>query len=169
MAYMSQERKKRIAKLLKDVVKPYNLKYTLSVINKSTLKMTITSGDVDFFGDSENKDAVKADYLLINPYWFRCHFHGESVEVIGKILSAMNDGNHDRSDIMTDYFDVGWYVEIVVGRHNEPYKLTGKKRFWDQLGDCWEVDAKEWDALGEHEREIITGGRGVWLAKRVSA
>jgi hypothetical protein len=31
--------------------------------------------------------------------------------------------NHDNSDIMTDYFDVGWYVNIYVGKWNKPYNV----------------------------------------------
>jgi hypothetical protein len=36
----------------------------------------------------------------------------------------MNVGNHDRSDIQSDYFDVGWYVDVNVGAWNQPYELT---------------------------------------------
>jgi hypothetical protein len=33
-------------------------------------------------------------------------------------------GNYNNSDIMTDYFDVGWYIEINVGKWNKEYNLT---------------------------------------------
>ena len=33
----------------------------------------------------------------------------------------MNVGNHDNSDPMTDYFDVGWYISVNLGR-------------WDKFG-----------------------------------
>jgi hypothetical protein len=36
----------------------------------------------------------------------------------------MNDGNHDNSDIQSDYFDVGWYISINVGRWDKPYELV---------------------------------------------
>jgi hypothetical protein len=36
----------------------------------------------------------------------------------------MNVGNHDRSDIQSDYFDVGWYVDVNVGAWNQPYELA---------------------------------------------
>jgi hypothetical protein len=32
-------------------------------------------------------------------------------------------GNHNRSDIMSDYHDVGWYVDINIGQWNKPYIL----------------------------------------------
>ena len=35
----------------------------------------------------------------------------------------MNDGNHDNSEIQYDYFDVGWYIDVNIGRWNQPYQL----------------------------------------------
>jgi hypothetical protein len=32
-------------------------------------------------------------------------------------------GNHDRSDIQSDYFDVGWYVDVNIGSWNRPYEV----------------------------------------------
>jgi hypothetical protein len=36
----------------------------------------------------------------------------------------MDIGNHDRSDIQTDYFDVGWYKSVNIGTWNKPYEVT---------------------------------------------
>ena len=36
---------------------------------------------------------------------------------------AMNIGNHDNSDLQTDYYDVGWYVNLQFGRWNKPYNV----------------------------------------------
>jgi hypothetical protein len=33
----------------------------------------------------------------------------------------MNDGNWDKSDIQSDYFNVGWYVDVNIGKWNKPY------------------------------------------------
>jgi hypothetical protein len=33
------------------------------------------------------------------------------------------EGNHDNSDIQSDYFDVGWYVEVNIGKWNKAYDL----------------------------------------------
>ena len=46
-----------------------------------------------------------------------------------ELLAAMHGvgsryANHDNSDIMTDYFDVGWYVDINVGQWNNGYKVV---------------------------------------------
>jgi len=36
----------------------------------------------------------------------------------------MDIGNHDRSDIQSDYFDVGWYKSVNIGKWNKPYEVT---------------------------------------------
>jgi hypothetical protein len=41
-----------------------------------------------------------------------------------ELYAAMMDGNHDNSDIQTDYFDVGWYIDINIGAWNAPYTLV---------------------------------------------
>ena len=38
-----------------------------------------------------------------------------------KLIEAMNLGNHDNSDAMSDYFDVGWLAYINVGSWKKPY------------------------------------------------
>jgi hypothetical protein len=35
----------------------------------------------------------------------------------------MNAGNWDKSDIQTDYFNVGWYIDVNIGKWNKPYTL----------------------------------------------
>ena len=64
------------------------------------------------------------DNLEINPFHYRTQFSGKVLECVAQIVEAMNDGNHDRSDSQSDYFDVGWYISIRVGQWNRPYELT---------------------------------------------
>lgn len=136
MAYMGQDRKKGIAEELKMVLKGSGLKYTLSVRNHSTLCMKIKSGPVDFiqnYLDMNQKNwghvpdklvKEKPTYLDVNPYWYHEHFSGVAKDLLEKILKVMNKGNHDNSDIQTDYFDVGWYVDVNVGEWDKPYQLV---------------------------------------------
>jgi hypothetical protein len=30
---------------------------------------------------------------------------------------------------MTDYFDVGWYIDIKIGKWDKPYNFTGEIEF----------------------------------------
>ena len=61
MAYMNQEKKKRLAPKIK-ALKKHNMKGTLSVDNYSSLRLTLQSGSIDFDTDH------------INEYWYKDHF-----------------------------------------------------------------------------------------------
>jgi hypothetical protein len=60
----------------------------------------------------------------VNPYHFKDHFSGRALEFLKEVHIAMMVGNHDNSDIQSDYFDVGWYVDINIGRWDRPYALV---------------------------------------------
>lgn len=127
MAYMSQEKKARIAAALKLVV-PKGWKYSLAVRHHSTIVLTISEAPVDLIEAFHNPDSGRAKPLEygINPYYWHEHLRNESLrETFTQILAALNDGNHDRSDHMTDYYDVGWYVDVSFGRYAKPFKFTG--------------------------------------------
>jgi hypothetical protein len=134
MAYVSQERKAQLAPQIKAICKRYGVKATLAVRHHSTLVLNIKSGSIDFIGNfnatiqdrdpSGHRHINPAnDSIDVNPYWYHEHFTGEAKEFLTKVIDAMNAGNHDRSDIQTDYFDVGWYIDVNVGRWNRPYAL----------------------------------------------
>jgi len=123
MAYMNQEKKAKIAPAVKAILKKYNVKASLAVRNHMTLVLNVKQGSIDFikdYGDSE--DATKFG-IQVNPYHYKSHFTGKSVKFLEEVITAMNDGNHDRSDIQSDYFDVGWYVDVNIGQWNKPYAL----------------------------------------------
>jgi hypothetical protein len=123
MAYMSQEKKAKIAPAVKAILKKYNVKASLAVRNHSTLVLNVKQGSIDFIKDFGDSEDAKKFGIQVNPYWYHEHFTGESKEFLTEVITAMNDGNHDRSDIQTDYFDVGWYVDVNIGQWNKPYAL----------------------------------------------
>lgn len=131
MAYMNQDKKAKIAPKVKSILKKYGVKGTLGVHNHSTLVLNVSSGPIDFISNFNkvNEDkwpVMKAEnYLGINPYWYQEHFSGKALSFLKELLPAMNEGNHDRSDIQSDYFDVGWYVDVNIGRWNKPYQVMG--------------------------------------------
>ena len=114
MAYMSQEKKKTLAPAIKSVLKEYNMKGSIGVHNHSTLIVNLKEGVIDFGSKNES----------VNTYWIDSHYTGIAQQFLNELKDAMMDGNHNNSDIMTDYFDVGWYVEINVGKWNKEYNLT---------------------------------------------
>ncbi len=140
MAYMNQERKNLLAPGIKAVLKKYGMKGSVAVRHHSTLIVNVKSGDLDVITNwmdnprpyrSLNENEERPEYLQVNQYWISEHFSGEVREFLLELLDAMNAGpglaNHDRSDSMTDYFDVGWYVDINIGHWSKPYLYTGSQ------------------------------------------
>ena len=127
MAYVNQATKAAIAPKIKAILKKYNVKGSLSVRNHSTLCLNIKSGAIDFIGNETS------GYEQVNPYHYGSHYSGRAKKFLAEALAAMNTGNHNRSDAMTDYFDVGWYVDINIGKWNQPYILLLGGREEDRL------------------------------------
>ena len=140
MAYYSQERKKSVAPVVRDLLKEYGFKGSLSVDNHSTVILTIKEGLMDVVGNY-NKTVEdrprnnmygdpthsRDEELNVNVYWYKEHFSGRVLEFLTKVLRVLGEGNHNNSDLMTDYFDVGWYVDVRFGRWKNPYKISGVK------------------------------------------
>jgi len=140
MAYMSQERKQSLAPAIKAVLKKYNVKGSLAVNNHSTLVLNIKSGSIDFienfiqtdkdlpYGKHMSADQVayirKNRSLDVNVYWYKEHFSGKALAFLSEVIPLMNKGNHDNSDVQTDYFDVGWYVDVNIGKWDKPYTVV---------------------------------------------
>ena len=137
MAYMSQERKSEIAPKVKSILNKYGIKGSLSVRNHSTLSLTLKSGKIDLIENyiatdsnvlhGRKMDQGQIDYLRknqaidVNPYWFHEHYTGVAKAFLTEVMEAMNVGNYDKSDIQSDYFNVGWYVDVNIGKWNKPY------------------------------------------------
>jgi hypothetical protein len=134
MAYVSQDLKAKLAPTIKEICKRYGVKATIAVRNHSTLVLNIKEGQINFIDNLANtvgKETDLAKYVIkdqsidVNPYHYRNHFSGVAKWFLEEVINAMNDGNWDRSDIMTDYFDKGWYIDVNIGRWNRPYVCTG--------------------------------------------
>ena len=134
MAYMSQERKAQLAPQIKAICKKHGVKATIAVRNHSTLVVNIKQGKIDFIGNYNkvvnDRDPTGARHIHkatksidVNPYWYHEHFDGDALAFLQELMPATNVGNHDNSDPQTDYFDVGWYVDVNIGRWDKPYAL----------------------------------------------
>jgi len=115
MAYMNQEKKKELAPAIKEICKKHGIKATLGVNNYSTLNLNLKLGSIDFGTDS------------INEYWYEEHFadNKKALAFLSEVIPAMNIGNFDKSDVQTDYFHVGWYINVKLGKYTDkPYILN---------------------------------------------
>jgi hypothetical protein len=121
MSYVSQELKAKIAPKVKEILKKYKVKGSLAVNHHSTLVLNIKEGALDMYQDfAKPEDAAKFG-IQVNPYWYKDHFAGKTKAFLSEVIPAMNDGNWDKSDIQSDYFNVGWYVSVNIGKWNKPY------------------------------------------------
>jgi hypothetical protein len=129
---MSQEKKAKIAPVVKKILAKHGIKGSLSVRNHSTLVLSVKQGNVDFITNFNERIAergaghVADTYIDVNPYHFQDQFTGKARVALCELHTAMMDGNHDNSDLQSDYFDVGWYVDINIGSWNKPYACTTK-------------------------------------------
>lgn len=114
MAYFNQEMKKTIAPKINSLLKEYGMKGSLSVKNHSAVVLTLSKGALDF----------DREYAQINTYYVNDNYKDNAREFLTKAVAILNAGNYDNSDSQTDYFDVGYYVRIEIGRdYSRPYEL----------------------------------------------
>lgn len=114
MAHMNKEKKAELAPGIKAALKKYGIKGSIAVNDFSTLVVNISAGQIDF----------GYEYLQVNQYNIEKRFNGEAASFLTELRDAMMNGNHDNSDSMTDYFDLGWFTKINIGRFDKPYQLT---------------------------------------------
>lgn len=142
MAFVNQELKKRIKAGIDEYlanVKDIKLSYTFSVVHNTTLIMNIRSANVDLIehivNDFDTKDGVDLrvwqeridairkyrQYDISKDYDFFFIKDKRINEVISKLYELINIENYDNSDTMTDYFNVGYYSHITIGKWDKPF------------------------------------------------
>ena len=145
MAFMNQTIKAELAPGIKALLAKYRLKGTLRT-SPHSITLMITEGPLDFIGDAvtvlqqapQNRfDPFKNEiatqmrrdgYMDVNEYHVQSQHAGKCREALMELRDAMNDGNWDNSDPQTDYFNVGWYSYIKIGKPGKPYKLMASAR-----------------------------------------
>lgn len=139
MAHMTQEKKQAIAAMIKAEFPNWSVR--LSVKHHTAINVTIVRADVDLLGIA---DAYVKSRQPSNPGYYRDGFRnneevygnmgnyfGNDTEACAKMKKFMDcvnlvghtQENHDRSDIMTDYFDVGYYTHVKIGGYTESTKF----------------------------------------------
>jgi hypothetical protein len=151
MAYVNQELKKQLQPAIIAICKKHGVKASLAVRHHSTLVLNIASGPIDFLTQYNERTIARmteqdrlqfydgpTTHIVVNEYHIAKHWTGPALAFLSEVIPAMNNGNHDESDIMTDYFDVGWYISINVGQWDKPYVCTTPKEL--VLAPVLEID-----------------------------
>jgi hypothetical protein len=137
MAYIGKDGKAKRAPAIKALLAKYGIKGSLSIRNNSCLILSVRSGKIDFIKNF-NDSVVGCPYLsrLLNspardslkvssPRSASGYYHGDAKDfLLSAIAILMGSDYHDRSDIMSDYFDVSHYISIDIGRWDKPYVLV---------------------------------------------
>jgi len=128
MAYVSKELKAKIKTALNEVV-PKTWKWSLAIDHHSCIVMTISKGPkelaiipagVEFNGTQRPERAV--DSRQINDkHVDSSMIAGETRDIVVKIVKALNTDNYDKSDSQSDYYNVGHYVTLRVGRWDKAF------------------------------------------------
>lgn len=113
MAYITTETVKNIRQALKKEFP--EIKFSVRKSNHSSVSVSIVKSP--YFEDGEERQ--------INHYWIKETAGNEKqVEVATKINEIIQSvgGYYDKSDSMTDYFNVAFYYDIMVGRWDRPHE-----------------------------------------------
>jgi hypothetical protein len=51
----------------------------------------------------------------------------DNIDILRRIVAICMEGNWDRSDVMTDYFDVGWYLDLSIGKWDKMFVYNPKR------------------------------------------
>ena len=135
MAYMSQEHKAKIAPTVKAICKKYNIKASLAVRNHMTLTLNVKQGSIDFIGNFNEtvqnqpggfRNGSPAEKSIdVNPYHYKNHFSGPAHDFLSEVIPAMYGPDYfDHSDAQTDYFHCSHYIDVNIGRWDQPYALV---------------------------------------------
>ena len=136
MAYISQEKKKELAPAIKAVLKKYGVKGTIGINHHSSLVVNIKEGVLDFIGDAQqHNDKVAAqrgqksypvgDHLQVNTFYADEWAVDETIsKFYEELIGAMKGTTwYNKSDAMSDYFDIAYYLDVNVGKWDKGYVL----------------------------------------------
>jgi hypothetical protein len=64
--------------------------------------------------------------IQTNPFHLDKSFSKEALVYLEKAKAILKDEHWDESDIMTDYFNCSFYIDIEIGKWNKPYNLVAE-------------------------------------------
>ena len=113
--------------------------------------------------DEEGRDALHTEYVIyqachltgVNWHWFQRKNYFEFTEKfynkIEAVIRIANQWNYDNSDIMTDYFDVGYYLDIDI---KKPEDFAPRQEMTEEERTAYAAEVqRELDEIAENERK----------------
>lgn len=137
MAYITTEQVKEKRAAIKAAF-PLALgwKFSITKDGNSTINVSIlqtpcelrASNTIDENGNSISINSWDGQ-IVSRRYGYQVNEYSDALNSIGKevvseLYDILNNGNHDKSDSMTDYFDVGWYQYVQIGHWQKGYEVV---------------------------------------------
>lgn len=138
MAYFNQDKKKVLVQQLKEKFPGW--KFSLKVIHQSVVVVQIKSAPINLVAEymatcsPEQREYIDCNSSFqLNHYWLHTYFSGETLSEMQRLMDVINlrdtkYANHNRTDVQADYFDVGYYVNLVLGQGDKPFVYTEAKK-----------------------------------------
>lgn len=108
-----------------------DFKFSVTCPNNS-IDIDIMEWNIDFYTkeytEAKQKEdwdtcrQLKTDHLPIQ--WIYKYYSRDWEKILKRIEEFRNLYNHDKSDLMTDYFDVNYYGGVSIGKWNKKYINT---------------------------------------------
>jgi hypothetical protein len=133
MAYIGADSVKAIRNALKAEFP--EIKFSVTLDNHSSVNVSIMESPYNLINEHTcDESDIKFGYTNINHYYTDRYPHQNLYQRIWDIvkIAPFNAGTedepwYDRSDIMTDYFDVSYYFTLRVGKWNKAYVWNQEK------------------------------------------
>jgi hypothetical protein len=123
MAYISTEKVKEMRNKLKELF-PAKKGWKLSVTtqNYSSVNCSILTAPFELRLDTTRTNES------VNQYYVKEHYNDNpaSKEALLSMLQVLNTNNYNNSDAQSDYFDVGHYVNLSIGKWDKPFQVLKK-------------------------------------------
>lgn len=116
-SYTRKELKVIFAKWLKETYKGCTFSISLSGYNSICVRL-LKADFNPFKGDVKLKYSFSRYSITDDP-----ELNDRAKEMFNNIESYLMSYNYDRSDLMTDYYDVGFYLDMVIGSGKTPFKV----------------------------------------------
>lgn len=116
-SYTRKELKVIFAKWLKETYKGCTFSISLSGYNSICVRL-LKADFNPFKGEMKLKYSFSRYSITDDP-----ELNDRAKEMFNNIESYLMSYNYDHSDLMTDYYDVGFYLDMVIGSGKTPFKV----------------------------------------------
>lgn len=116
-SYTRKELKVIFAKWLKETYKGCTFSISLSGYNSICVRL-LKADFNPFKGEMKLKYSFSRYSITDDP-----ELNDRAKEMFNNIESYLMSYNYDRSDLMADYYDVGFYLDMVIGSGKTPFKV----------------------------------------------